>query len=292
MPTEPKDSALPENVLNPKLADDLEKVASLVRNNFSHLPASGGSLALVRVLAGVGPEAWERFASTYGLENWLSLPLECGLAESVNSLLSLQERLAFQRDHDALTGIGNRGYFNRRLQMEVSRALRSHLELSLLYIDLDNFKKVNDTYGHACGDVVLQRLSKLLHTSVRHYDIVARLGGEEFAVILPATSCWTGLMLGNRLLDLFRREEFVCAGNVFSMTFSGGVSSLALLDEGERNESALLHSADKALYEAKNSGKNSVAIAVSDKIDKDRNSLVQAQEKQLLFSGLDSEYEP
>jgi diguanylate cyclase (GGDEF)-like protein len=137
--------------------------------------------------------------------------------------------------------------------------------------------------------MVLQRLAKILHSSVRHYDIVARIGGEEFAVILPATSCWTGVMLGNRILDLFRSEKFFCNSTTFSMTFSGGVSSLALLNEKNRNCSELLKSADDALYEAKRGGKNTISLAKSDKVIKEMNTLVHAQEKMLLFGSLSSE---
>lgn len=279
----------PEGILCEELACNLEKMVRLMQDNLHSSNGVKGSLALVRVLEGIDQQSWERFASTYGLESWLSIPLHRDPATAVRSLISLQERLAFQRDHDALTGIGNRGYFNRRLDTEIQRALRSRAELSLLYLDLDSFKIVNDTYGHACGDVVLQRLGRVMQNSVRHYDVVARIGGEEFAVILPSTTCWTGLMLGNRLLDTFRKEEFTCNGVTFSMTFSGGVSSLSLLDGDEKNSEGLLRSADQALYKAKASGKNSVVLAESDKLDKDRASLVQAQEKQFLFSGLDTE---
>lgn len=290
MPNEAHDSDISRELsLFPKLAEELERVAALVRQHCASRSGKGQDLALVRVLSDMRPDDWERISSTYSLENWLSIPLQGELAESVASLLSFQQRLAFQRDHDALTGIGNRGYFNRRLDSEVARALRSHTELSLLYLDLDRFKLVNDTYGHACGDVVLQRLASTLQAAVRHYDILARIGGEEFAVILPATSCWTAMMLGNRLLDIFRKETFSCGDAVFSMTFSAGVSSLALLDDESKSSQALLASADKALYDAKGKGRNIVAIAMSEKIDKDRNSLVQAQEKQFLFSGLDAE---
>ena len=247
------------------------------------------ALALVRVLAGVGPEEWERFASLNGLENWLGIPLDCSLADSVSEVLSVQERLAFQRDHDALTCIGNRGLFNRLFTSEFERAVRSHTDLSLLMLDLDNFKQVNDTYGHACGDQVLQRLGALLKAQVRQYDIPVRFGGEEFAVILPATSCWTAVVLGNRILELFRQEEFVCNGSTFSMTFSGGAASLALLEQDAKNTGELIKSADEALYEAKRQGKNHIALVECGKLARDRSSLVLSQEKQFLFSCLGSE---
>ena len=290
MPTEfNKSRTPPEDALNGELVQNLEKVVRLVRSELAAHEGKKDAIALVRVINGVCPESWERFASTHGLENWLCISLHEDIAQSVAKLLSIQERLAFQRDHDALTGIGNRGYFNRRFEAEVERALRSHTELSLIYLDLDNFKSINDTFGHDCGDIVLQRLGKVLRSSVRHYDIVSRFGGEEFAVILPATSCWTGLMLGNRILEAFSKEVFACGDSTFSMTFSGGVSSLSLLDSDKKNGAELLKSADLALYEAKRKGKNNITLAESSRLAKDRDSLVQAQEKQFLFSSMGSE---
>lgn len=290
MPTERHNECpLPERSLSPDLVRDLETVVKTVRTALGPAGPCDDALAVVRVLDNVAPEDWERFASIHGLEQWLPISLKRSLADSVAAFLETQQRLAFQRDHDALTGLVNRGYFNRRLEAELERALRSRNELSLLYLDLDNFKKVNDTYGHGCGDEVLTRLAGVLRDNVRHYDIVARVGGEEFCIILPATSCWTGLMLGNRVLDIFRHERFTFDGDTFSLTFSGGVSSLAQLDEDSRNSTELLKSADRALYDAKAGGKNSIRLAESGRLSRDRSSLVEAQEKQFLFSFLGSE---
>lgn len=290
MPTE-RNNPIPSasGGLAPNLVHDLETVARLVREKGASPKECANALALVRVLAGVSPDEWECFASVNGLENWLGIPLDCSLADSVSQVLSIQERLAFQRDHDALTGIGNRGLFNRLLKAEFERAVRSHTDLSLVMLDLDNFKQINDTYGHACGDMVLQRLGELLKSQVRQYDIPVRFGGEEFAVILPATSCWTAVVLGNRMLELFRQEEFECNGATFSMTLSGGASSLILLGNDTRSIDELIKSADEALYEAKRQGKNHIAIIECSKLASDRSSLVLSQEKQFLFSCLGSE---
>ncbi len=286
MPTEPKEGRQPENDISENLVADLTRVARIVCTDLGLPPDGAEALALVRVIRGVRSRDWAAFASAHGLENWLCIPLCQELGESVSQLLAIQETLAFQRDHDPLTGVGNRGYFNRRFESEVRRALRSRTDLSIIYIDLDNFKSINDAYGHSCGDMVLQRLGKVLQTSIRHYDLAARIGGEEFAVILPSTTCWSGVLLGTRILEAFSKEVFTWEDAVFSMTFSGGVSSLALLDEDRRDGVELLKSADAALYQAKRKGKNNITLADSDRLAKDRETLVQAQEKQFLFSSM------
>lgn len=290
MPTKP-DSRCPASnrALSPDLAHELEAVVETVNSVSRPIVTGDNAIALVRVFDNVTPGEWERLASTHCLGQWLCIPLKPQLADSVSTFLEMQQKLAFQRDHDPLTGIANRGYFNHQLEDEIKRALRSRTELSLLYIDIDDFKIVNDTYGHCCGDEVLKRLAWVLRDNVRPYDVVARVGGEEFCVILPATSCWTTFMLGNRLLGLFRRESFTCDGKTFSLTFSGGVSSLSQLDDEHKNCIGLLKRADKALYDAKGRGKNLIRLAESERYSADRSSLVQAQEKEFLFSFRGSE---
>lgn len=285
MPNEP-DSTLPAK---PLLVEDLaEAIQSIIRLAQERNSAPGGcseqpSLAILRVIQNLTPEEWEAFASTHGMDGWVYFSLQNDVKDSVRQLLSAQQRLLYECDHDPLTGIGNRRFLSRTLEAEVERANRSQTELSLVYLDLDGFKEVNDTYGHDCGDVVLVRMAKLLQRSVRHYDLVCRLGGDEFIILLPTSSCWTGDMLANRLLESFRREKFTCGDKCFSLSFSAGVSSLALCEE--MSPDALLKSADTAMYEAKNNGRNSVVRARRDKKAKDHSSLVQAQEKLFLFSG-------
>ena len=274
----------------PGLVEDLESIVKLIRE---YTAASSGekqpSLALLRVLSGLSIEKWESLADANGLENWLGIPLEGSLAESVSRLASSHAHLAFQRDHDELTGIGNRRLFDRVLKAELDRAKRTQTDISLLMLDLDNFKQINDTYGHSCGDLVLRRLGEILKASVRRYDVPVRFGGEEFAVILPATSCWTAVMLGNRIREQFQNEQFEWKDSVFSMTFSGGAASLSTLEHERRKIDELIKSADDALYDAKRQGKNAISLLECRRLANDRSGLVLSQEKQFLFSSLGSE---
>jgi len=274
-------------VLDDTLKEAFKKIERFVCDHVAQASSSAPSLALLRLLPGITAEEWETLARSDNLVDWLYFPLHRDIGETVRHLLDIQKRLIHESDHDSLTGIYNRRFFDRCLEIEVERAIRSQTELSLLYIDIDNFKEVNDKHGHGAGDKVLTRLAQLLVTSVRQYDVVVRLGGDEFIVVLPTSSCWTGVMMGNRLLEIFRNTRFESDSGGFSMTFSAGVSSLALCEE--QHGGALLKSADQAMYDAKHKGKNSVVLACNGMKAKGHASLVQAREKRFLFMGLDSE---
>lgn len=273
--------------IDDNLIEAFKKLELLVRDQAGSLSPSDDSLAVLRLLRNIDVDTWERLSRENDLPDWLYFPLRKDAAESVRQLLAIQKRLIHGNDHDPLTGIYNRRFLNRNLEIEVERAARSQSELSLLYLDIDNFKQVNDSFGHDCGDKVLIQLAQLLHNSVRHYDLAVRLGGDEFVVLLPTSSCWTGVMMGNRLLESFSNIVFDCEGNTFTLSFSAGVSSLALCSEDSAKE--LLKSADTAMYEAKRAGKNNVILAQAKRKAKDHASLVQAQEKLFLFLGSDPE---
>ena len=170
----------------------------------------------------------------------------------------LQRRLFESSTRDALTRLYNRKYLNERFAAEIAYARRHHVELAVLMMDLDDFKAVNDTYGHLAGDLVLRLVAAQIHRLVRVEDIVARWGGEELVVLARATAQDDAARLAERIregiasLDLPVREDTTIA-----VTISAGVASLAeLAAEGGPNE--VLALADARLYRAKAAGKNRV----------------------------------
>jgi len=158
---------------------------------------------------------------------------------------------------DSLTGIFNRRYFDVSLRREIKRALRYGKKFSLLLIDMDDFKNINDTKGHLFGDSVLMQLATLLTSISREEDIPCRFGGEEFAVVLPETNANGALKFAERLRSEMRSHEFF---HEHRITFSGGIASYP--DNGE-DVVGLVEIADKALYEAKFSGKDCCIVGTS-----------------------------
>jgi len=182
--------------------------------------------------------------------NHLSLALR-------NALLYRQVKI--QADRDGLTKIGNRRSFEERLAAEAARHGRYELPLSLILVDVDHFKAVNDTHGHQAGDAVLRELAALLGEGLRSSDYPARYGGEEFAVILPHTSSQQATLLAERLRQRVADRVFRAGASApgLSVTVSAGVASL--LPGATAQDLVLL--ADQALYLAKDGGRNRVVVA-------------------------------
>lgn len=158
---------------------------------------------------------------------------------------------------DPLTGIGNRRVLSQQLQRELLRAKRYGRALSLLFIDIDYFKPLNDRYGHAVGDQMLRELAQYLMSSVRRIDIIARYGGEEFVIILPETMKEHALMLADRIRRKVARYPFGQAYSIppGTLTVSIGVASYP---EDGTSATRLIAHADQALYSAKRQGRNLV----------------------------------
>ncbi|MFO7820009.1 MAG: diguanylate cyclase [Halanaerobacter sp.] len=156
---------------------------------------------------------------------------------------------------DSLTGLYNHGYFKEVLKQEVRQAQRYDEDLSLLLLDLDDFKETNDTYGHQAGDKILRELAEVLQENVRESDIVARYGGEEFTVILINTDLEATVKKGKELKEVIADMNPSYKGTEIPITTSVGAASLSLVDSAKE----LINKADEELYAAKTSGKNRIS---------------------------------
>jgi diguanylate cyclase (GGDEF)-like protein len=160
---------------------------------------------------------------------------------------------------DALTGIANRRHWDWRLAEEIARAQRYRYPVAVLMVDIDHFKRVNDTHGHQVGDEVLRQVAERLRSTLRRTDFLARYGGEEFGIIAPQTALEAAKVLAERLRRAIAREP-IQVNNELSipLTISVGV---AVFPDHAQNESDLVAAADAALYRAKQDGRNCVRVA-------------------------------
>ena len=197
-----------------------------------------------------------------GAVDFVAKPFEVvELKARVRSALRVQhlvKMLAQKAQVDGLTGLWNRTYFDRRLAQEVSEAVRHRRPLSLVMCDVDGFKKLNDERGHPFGDMVLERLSKVLQGG-RGSDVACRYGGEEFGIILPNTAGGEAFEVAERYRRAFEVEQWPGAPGK-TVTASFGVSDILVLP-GTQGVEELIAAADGALYKAKLNGRNRVESA-------------------------------
>ncbi|MCD6527774.1 MAG: diguanylate cyclase [Desulfuromonas sp.] len=174
--------------------------------------------------------------------------------QRIKDLYQAKKQLAHQALTDELTGLYNRSYFDATLKSELSRCQRSGKSFSLLMLDLDHFKRINDSYGHACGDQVLQLVSHTLKDFLRASDVLCRYGGEEFTIILPETPTPFAYILARRLHKRITKAGQGLSQLQHELTVSIGISSAKKTLPTTPRE--LLDQADKALYFAKQNGRN------------------------------------
>ena len=226
----------------------------------------GKEIIGIQLLLSENPDRYNKNDGTAFLQR-LSAMIAISIENCINRQRILE--LGYQ---DGLTHAYNRHYFDTRLKHEVDRCMRNKSDLVCLFIDVDFFKKINDTHGHQVGDVVLVRLVALMREMVRSSDIVARYGGEEFAVILPETSMRRAHEVAERIRSQVEQQKLTFDGNTFGITVSIGLASLSLIKFQAENDTEqlarlsanidqlLLKKADKALYQAKQTGRNQVVI--------------------------------
>ncbi|PTD95764.1 sensor domain-containing diguanylate cyclase [Pseudothauera lacus] len=161
--------------------------------------------------------------------------------------------LEAQSNRDPLTGVANRRCFFKRAQEEFARARRTGMALSVIMIDIDRFKRINDRRGHASGDEVLRHLCDSARVLMRESDLLARLGGEEFAILAPDTTVDGAVLLAERLRQHITAQPVVCGDGPVSYTISAGIG---MLDATDASIEGVLRRADNALYAAKRAGRN------------------------------------
>lgn len=172
------------------------------------------------------------------------------------------ENLYRSATKDFLTSAFNRKYFLDRAESDFYYAIRHNTPLSLVMVDIDDFKKVNDTHTHLAGDMVLKNLSQITQNFIRKEDLFARLGGEEFAILLRDTPSSTALKFADNLRKKIETSLFVFENQEFKLTISLGITTLK--DKNHDSLQSLIYSADTALYQAKRSGKNKVVFSKLD----------------------------
>ncbi len=200
-------------------------------------------------------------------QNELRVRLAAGrrIVELNEDLLSMRNNLARQAIYDELTGIYNRHFMVETLEEEFSRALRYQTELSCILLDLDCFKEINDTFGHAFGDLVLREFSACLKQEARKTDIPFRYGGEEFMLLLPNTDVGGALNVAEKIRSACETKKYDDGNNVTTVTVSLGIASVKhhqLVDGKE-----LMAFADKALYRAKTEGRNRVEVYMKERYE-------------------------
>lgn len=176
-----------------------------------------------------------------------------GTARDITKQKAFERQLAYQAEHDSLTGLFNRRYFQQELERLVARVARSGASCALFYIDLDQFKYINDTLGHAAGDRLLIEVSRLLQSHLREGDLFARFGGDEFTVLLYNVDTDNALRVAEHLRSLLEAYKFFDAGSVYNVTASLGV---AMIDNNILAADECLAQADMAANVAKSRGRN------------------------------------
>jgi diguanylate cyclase (GGDEF)-like protein len=159
---------------------------------------------------------------------------------------------------DSLTGLYNRRFLHQRLEEEIARSRRHGAPLSCVMLDVDHFKAVNDSSGHAVGDAVLKEVANILKLHIRKSDVAIRYGGEEFVVVLFSSTSENAKYVAERIRADVEKKEFICGDTKLRVTISIGISSFP--DEGVNTTDDLIRRADTALYQAKGSGRNMVCV--------------------------------
>jgi diguanylate cyclase (GGDEF)-like protein len=195
---------------------------------------------------------------TIGADDFLTKPIEPEhLVSSLNHRIKRHRILGSIMTQDSLTGLLNHTRIKQQLEESIKKASRSNLKMSFAMVDIDFFKKVNDSYGHPAGDSVIKSLSKFLQKRLRNTDIIGRYGGEEFAIIFWDTDADNALKVLDTIREEFAHIKHMAGDKTFFCTFSAGIADFSLFTESQ----IISEAADEALYKSKNKGRNCISIA-------------------------------
>jgi diguanylate cyclase (GGDEF)-like protein len=235
----------------------LKKPLSLIRGEVhAEAPLGEDERVVVRDLT-------ELVRATDGCEGRLG-ELESRVAhlQRENIDLIMKNRvLAEVSARDALTGLYNRWYVMEKIDSEINRSLRHGSPVALLMLDIDHFKRINDSFGHMAGDAVLKSFGQVLRESCRVYDVPGRVGGEEFCIVLPETRLGNTTAVAERIRQRLAESRFDVGSDRVAITASIGIAGMdSVADEGIVSSSGLIERADRALYSAKHRGRNRVEV--------------------------------
>ena len=213
-------------------------------------------------------KVYEMERKSLKIEKANNIRLELEVSERTSELKITIDRLSLAYEKlqtisitDALTGIHNRHYFNEHWRIEHKRAYREKTDLTIIILDVDHFKKVNDTYGHPAGDKCLKEVANCICAhAAREQDICCRYGGEEFAIILPGTNEEGALLVAQSIRQAIEDAKVSWQGEYIKLTASMGISSLVPNNESFEKKQLMIHQADQALYQAKSGGRNKVMV--------------------------------
>ena len=247
------------------IAEDGDRAYPIILHVLAHLELESNEAAV----------CWDEILDHYqALKGLLARPLSlrtaicdyfCSIYKALRNPKVVEihvfEKTLHASRYDGLTGLLNRPALDEALEREINRARRHDQDLSVLFLDLDRFKKVNDTYGHLAGDVALQKVSQTILKTIRAEDIAGRYGGEEMVVISPETRKTDAMRVGQRIRHKIAQTPIQFNGATFNLTISGG---LAAYPVDAQSAKALLSSADQAVQKAKMAGRDTISLYSKD----------------------------
>ena len=235
-------------------------------------PRREGQYTYVILLTARGRKEDVVFGMEAGADDYITKPFDADelkvrlraatrILDLQSELIAAQETLRHQATHDSLTGLWNRMAIMDRLQQELARACRENGSVGAIMVDVDHFKRINDTFGHKSGDAALCEVARRLKQAVRLYDAIGRYGGEEFLIVLPGCDVTATAHQAERMRTSILAEGVNLGPRTLGLTISLGVASSG--PGQEIDGESLVHAADTALYRAKHAGRNRVEVAQS-----------------------------